>query len=94
VITLTYLAGWLYERLVNTIPAFAPFRVLLIAVLRRPQAGPDESEAFQSMSERSGGRSHRVVWELRPGCGITRTGRVGRGRRVIGTLSHLKRWIP
>jgi hypothetical protein len=33
----TYLAGWFYERRVNTVPALAPFRTLLIAVLRKPQ---------------------------------------------------------
>jgi hypothetical protein len=32
----TYLAGWLYERLVNVLPVLAPFRILLIAV-RKPQ---------------------------------------------------------
>jgi hypothetical protein len=34
----TYLAGWLYERLVNTVPVLAPFRIRLIAVLCKPQA--------------------------------------------------------
>ncbi len=34
--TPTYLLGWLYERLVNRVPALARFRVLLIAELRKP----------------------------------------------------------
>jgi hypothetical protein len=34
----TYLAGWHYERRVNVVPVLAPFRILLIAVLRKPQA--------------------------------------------------------
>lgn len=34
---LGYLVGWLYERLVNHLPGLARFRVLLIAVLARPE---------------------------------------------------------
>jgi len=33
---LTYLLGWLYERLVNRVPGLTSFRVLLVAELRRP----------------------------------------------------------
>jgi SAM-dependent methyltransferase len=32
----TYLAGFLYERLVNSTAAFEPFRILLVGHLRRP----------------------------------------------------------
>ncbi len=32
----TYLVGWLYERLVNSIPALKGFRVVLLATCRRP----------------------------------------------------------
>ena len=35
---LTYLAGWLYERAVNSTPAMETFRIVLVAVLRRPEA--------------------------------------------------------
>jgi ubiquinone/menaquinone biosynthesis C-methylase UbiE len=35
----TYVAGWLYERLVNATPRLERFRVVLIATLRRPAAG-------------------------------------------------------
>ncbi len=31
----TYLAGWLYERLVNSVPPLARFRILLIATLQK-----------------------------------------------------------
>ena len=34
---LTYLAGWLYERLVNSFSSLAPFRILLVIRLRRPE---------------------------------------------------------
>jgi SAM-dependent methyltransferase len=34
--SMTYLIGLLYERLVNAIPAFSRFRILLIARLRKP----------------------------------------------------------
>jgi SAM-dependent methyltransferase len=37
----TYLAGWLYERFVNLVPGMARFRVVMIAVLRKP-ASPTE----------------------------------------------------
>lgn len=33
---LTYLLGWLYERIVNKLPGMARFRVLLLAVLENP----------------------------------------------------------
>lgn len=33
---LTYLAGWMYERLVNTVPGMESFRVVLIGVLEKP----------------------------------------------------------
>jgi SAM-dependent methyltransferase len=32
----TYLVGWVYEKLVNATDALAPFRILLIATLRKP----------------------------------------------------------
>jgi SAM-dependent methyltransferase len=32
----TYLAGWLYERLVNLVPGLARFRVVMICVLEKP----------------------------------------------------------
>ena len=32
---LTYLLGWVYEQLVNRVPGFAGFRVLLVAELRK-----------------------------------------------------------
>ncbi|HVS10503.1 MAG TPA: glycosyltransferase [Planctomycetota bacterium] len=35
---LTYAAGWLYERLVNSTECLAPFRLVLIAVLEKPSA--------------------------------------------------------
>jgi hypothetical protein len=35
---ITYLAGWLYERVVNAFAVFRPFRVVLIAQLRKPHA--------------------------------------------------------
>ena len=35
---LTYLAGWAYERAVNAFEALEPFRVVLIAELRKPSA--------------------------------------------------------
>ncbi len=33
---LTYLGGWLYERLVNGLPFLGKFRILLIAILEKP----------------------------------------------------------
>jgi hypothetical protein len=38
-----YRTGWVYKRLANAAPMLAPFQMLLIAVLCRPQAqrGPD-----------------------------------------------------
>ncbi|MGH8503705.1 MAG: hypothetical protein ACREVE_14795 [Gammaproteobacteria bacterium] len=33
--SLTYLGGWLYERLVNTIPLLDRFRILLVAEMRK-----------------------------------------------------------
>jgi SAM-dependent methyltransferase len=33
---LAYLAGWAYEKLVNSLPALGPIRVVLIATLRKP----------------------------------------------------------
>jgi SAM-dependent methyltransferase len=35
---LTYVAGWLYERLVNSTPLLARFRIVLLFVLRKPSA--------------------------------------------------------
>jgi hypothetical protein len=32
----TYLMGWLYERLVNLVPGLKRFRVVMVAVLRKP----------------------------------------------------------
>lgn len=34
----TYVAGWLYERLVNLVPGLARFRVVMICVLEKPHA--------------------------------------------------------
>jgi len=34
----TYAAGWMYERLVNGVPGMSAFRVLLIAIMRKPHA--------------------------------------------------------
>jgi SAM-dependent methyltransferase len=33
----TYVAGWMYERLVNAAPFLEPFRLVLIATLRKPE---------------------------------------------------------
>lgn len=38
----TYIAGWLYERLVNSTDALERFRILLIAALRKPGAANED----------------------------------------------------